>query len=210
MWRALMDWLPDLKVGTIEIRDVVSLVVALLGGVLAFMAIRLNRRQAHIAETQHRIILLQHGENPSLELHSLRTPDDEKGVLRLAIWNDGIAPVKLAIWVIWFPDDGSELTFVLPNGRRLKSTFPADPRRRDQIKQVIIPAKEYLDIGVAHVQKGPRPEITSLVIKWSALTSQKLLSEPAPLFVPWNEMLGIKDPKDTTVSTNTDTNRFIY
>jgi hypothetical protein len=38
MWRALMDWLPDLRVGAFEIRDLVSLVVGGLGAFLAYLA----------------------------------------------------------------------------------------------------------------------------------------------------------------------------
>jgi len=47
-----MDWLPDLKVGTIEIRDLVSLVVGGLGVFLAYLAIKLGKEQAKIAEKQ--------------------------------------------------------------------------------------------------------------------------------------------------------------
>jgi hypothetical protein len=70
MWQALMDWLPDLQRGTLEVRDIVGLTVAGLALLLSWYAIRMAKRQegialeqaaiakrqAEIAETQHRIM----------------------------------------------------------------------------------------------------------------------------------------------------------
>src|SRR5688572_17134435 len=61
MWQALMDWLPDLKVGAFELRDVLSLGMAVLGAYLAWLAIRMGKKQASIVEMQHQIVTRQLG-----------------------------------------------------------------------------------------------------------------------------------------------------
>jgi hypothetical protein len=52
MWQAFMDWLPDLRVGAFEIRDVLSLGMTGLGAYLAWQAIKMGREQSRIAQEQ--------------------------------------------------------------------------------------------------------------------------------------------------------------
>jgi hypothetical protein len=114
MWRALMDWLPDLKVGTVEIRDVVGLVVATLSVFLAYLAIKLGReqaktaseqtaiakRQSEIAETQHRIMLDQLSQRPVLEMRVVNASQGNDGLETFAIdvFNSGSKPAKDIFW----------------------------------------------------------------------------------------------------------------
>src|SRR5687768_13481043 len=55
MWQALMDWLPDVHIGTFEIRDLANLIVATVGLVLAGYAVRMGREQGRIAKRQAEI-----------------------------------------------------------------------------------------------------------------------------------------------------------
>jgi hypothetical protein len=52
MWDWILRHLPETKPGTIEIRDIANLLVAGVGAVLAFIAIRLAKRQEDISRTQ--------------------------------------------------------------------------------------------------------------------------------------------------------------
>jgi hypothetical protein len=58
-WHALMEWLPDLRVGTFEIRDVLNLLMTGLGAALAGMAIRMGSKQSRIGREQMAIALRQ-------------------------------------------------------------------------------------------------------------------------------------------------------
>jgi hypothetical protein len=55
MWDWLMDWLPDLRVGAFEIRDLLSLGMAALGAYLAWLAIKMGRAQKRLGEEQKAI-----------------------------------------------------------------------------------------------------------------------------------------------------------
>ena len=52
MWQALLDWLPDLVIGTLELRDLMNLVLALVGVILAGYAIKMGFDQDKVTARQ--------------------------------------------------------------------------------------------------------------------------------------------------------------
>jgi hypothetical protein len=54
MWQRLMDWLPDLRVGVFEVRDFVSLGLAVVGAWLAYLATTIAAKQDRLLEAQRR------------------------------------------------------------------------------------------------------------------------------------------------------------
>lgn len=70
-----MDVLPDLQVGNFEVRDLLNLLMTALGAYLAWRAIQMGReqgeiakRQAEIAETQHKIMQEQLAQKSDLKI----------------------------------------------------------------------------------------------------------------------------------------------
>jgi hypothetical protein len=51
-----MDWLPDIRLGTLELRDILSLVLTAVGAGLAWLAIRMGERQEEATRKQGEII----------------------------------------------------------------------------------------------------------------------------------------------------------
>src|SRR5688572_26505256 len=104
MWQVLMDWLPDLRVGTFEIRDLASLIVAGLGAFLAYLAIKLGKEQAAIAKRQGEITEQQY-QMQAVSAEREATVDvyfdddvDYDGAVKVR--NMGIAPLKIESFVI--------------------------------------------------------------------------------------------------------------
>src|SRR5688572_9558231 len=114
MWQALMDWLPDVRVGTFEIRDLVSLVVGSLGAFLAYLAIKLGKEQAKIAERQFQIQEVQAGRQAELKVDW--EPDIENHQLRITVTNLGIAPVEITEFMLVIRDIPDDVTVNILDG----------------------------------------------------------------------------------------------
>ena len=75
MWNWVVQHLPDVRPGTFEIRDFANLAIGILAAVLAYIAIRMSKRQeriaemqANIAEKQDRIMREQLAKRPALSV----------------------------------------------------------------------------------------------------------------------------------------------
>lgn len=153
MWQPFLDWLPDLKVGTFEIRDLASLIIGGLGAFLAYLAIKLGKEQAkggkrlekltadlaafqfrlkEISEQQHEYLWEQIRRKAILSLtHKRMYPDS--GVLDVTVnyvvqvTNTGNKICREFLWSLALPQ--SALPFlVFPKGVEihdsLDGTFP--------------------------------------------------------------------------------------
>src|SRR5688572_5372644 len=97
MWQALVDLLPDLKVGAFELRDVANLIVGVLGVILAYLAIRMGQRQAAIAEMQHKIWETEQAKQTDLRVivtgqdrqWDQQTSDYGDSIVKLSVHNGG-------------------------------------------------------------------------------------------------------------------------
>jgi hypothetical protein len=61
MWDTLMDWLPDVEIGVLEVRDLLALVLTSVGAWLAWLAIRMGREQGAFTAKQMEILEGQRG-----------------------------------------------------------------------------------------------------------------------------------------------------
>jgi hypothetical protein len=113
MQQALLEWLPDLRAGTIEIRDLVNLVVGGLATYLAYLAIRMGReqsrtafRQAEIAEVQHRIMQEQLAKAVKLRVRcdTAQTHHAPETIIPVEVFNDGNKTARGFFWEVLFSD----------------------------------------------------------------------------------------------------------
>jgi hypothetical protein len=114
MWRALMDWLPDLRVGAFEIRDLVSLVVGGLGAFLAYLAIKpgkeqaaISKRPAEIAETQHQILQEQLARRAVADMSITQGIPirDGRVLARVYVENNGSKSISEYNWEFIVPEE---------------------------------------------------------------------------------------------------------
>jgi hypothetical protein len=100
MWHQLTDWLPTVHVGSFELRDIVSLIVAGVGAYLAWLAIKLGRSQAKIAALQHEMLRQQFYAQALLkiDLTSIET-SETKPCYSVQVKNTGASVINS--YVLW-------------------------------------------------------------------------------------------------------------
>ena len=131
MWQALMDWLPDLRVGTFEVREFANVVIAGLGAYLALLAIRMGRRQEAIAKRQAEIaeVHTRSCKNSSRKLrHYAFEPIPLNSTIRprpsspLKVVNDGNKTARGFFWELLLSDAlAQNVRFVDVGGRPVPS-----------------------------------------------------------------------------------------
>jgi hypothetical protein len=191
MWRALMDWLPDLRVGTFEIRDLVSLVVGGLGAFLAYLAIKLgkdqaaiSKRQAEIAETQHRILQEQLARRAVADVSITQGIPirDGRVLARVYVENKGSKSISEYNWEFIVPEEYRDyLTIALPPGAIEELELQAVAGQvckiyRGHRKEPVYPniMSELLTITWA----GLRPEWGNLVFWWKVFCEDGSFPNP--------------------------------
>lgn len=152
-WRALMDWLPKLAVGQLELRDVMNLVLAAVGVRVGLVGIRLTReankraaeqdavtakqleilgklqelegKQAAIAEKQDRLLQEQLSARCDLALEFFKTTQSHKW--HVLIRNSGTKTANDCYWNLLFPAGWKDLVKVTANeGDTLRGPEPVD------------------------------------------------------------------------------------
>lgn len=102
-----MDWLPDLRVGTFEVRDFANVVITGLGAYLALLAIRMGRRQeaiakrqAEIAEVQYQIMQEQLAKAATLRVRADTAQEHHppETVIPIEVFNDGNKTARGFFW----------------------------------------------------------------------------------------------------------------
>lgn len=104
MWHTLMDWLPDFRVGTFEVRDIANLVIASVALYLAFLATKLSLYQTKTALVQFQIQDILLAQNAKIDL-SLGSYSSFKSRQRntLVVTNKTPAPVHAIGWLMDMP-----------------------------------------------------------------------------------------------------------
>src|SRR5688572_595788 len=104
MWQRLMEWLPDVR-WEFELGDVANLLVAIVGAVLAYLAIKLGKEQAKIAtkqtemaELQHDIMLRQIAREAELGITSFGQFTELLDPAAIHAFNGSVAPVRVLEW----------------------------------------------------------------------------------------------------------------
>ncbi len=112
-WTGMMRFLPDLEVGTFEIRDLVNVVVGGLGAYLAYLAIRMGQsqgrialRQADIAEVQHRIMQEQLAKAAKLRVRgdTAQSHQAPETIIPIEVFNDGNKTARGFFWELLCAD----------------------------------------------------------------------------------------------------------
>jgi hypothetical protein len=131
MWQTLMDWLPDLHVGTFEIRDLLNLVMTGLGAYLAWLAIKMGRKQTEIAEKQHAIWEAEMAKKtdlrvlaPSQKLAFNKDLEYMETIVKFKVHNGGNKTAEVFFWEVLIPEDlCSSIEFIHQDGTRYSGTI---------------------------------------------------------------------------------------
>lgn len=176
MWDALMDWLPNLVVGTLELRDVMNLVLAAVSLILAGYAIRMGRQQVGIGEEQMRIARVQletavamSERRPSLALSwSVQLRDEaDTWVAEIEVRNSGKKPVENVRWemnlMIWRKYEINIPGAVQDNNVHSLADAPGDNgqlfrRMHGYVKEPIYP-RQVLVLGTLLGKMNERPVV---------------------------------------------------
>src|SRR5688500_2856010 len=102
-----MDWLPDIEGWTIELGDIANLIVAGVGLILAYYAIKMGRKQADIAEKQDRMMQEQLNRRAVLKVRFTRpdSPQWDGKTVVISVDNTGNKAARVFYWQLFIPDD---------------------------------------------------------------------------------------------------------
>lgn len=148
-----MAWLPDIKLGSFEARDLANLVVGMLAVILAWRAIvmakrqeELTRRQGALAEEQSAITKrqqqisdkqyeLQEAERQrkaNLQMLIAAESDLNPDVYRIAIANRGTRTANGCFWVLSYPKELEDMITVDVPAEAISSSVKAASRLKPE------------------------------------------------------------------------------